>query len=692
MAGILDDDLVAAQPASEPKLSARVYEGGSIIRLSGRLLAAAAFVSRRRELVNRLFSLPDVGRAKVEQRLGAVTLWFLKGGFQRSELLEALAAAMRLTEPASHSFPNQHLLSRPEFRDEFEVHRAGPKLTLWQISRNRPNTFRLFHALLGNDKVKNAVIDAILSLVGVTAALARRPNTIEIVCQPGLFSAWTSLEVIESALAHALPLGKRPKAGLELKPALIRANLALAPIADYIFPPLGLANAALVIGLSGKHVGPAARRLAQGKAGLDLLYICIALCTLTTFTFLPSALMYWLLAFWPELTKKVRQEGELNFLARLRRRPRQALVERAGRQTEVKVHDLKPGDLVILKEGDTAPADGVVTTGEAWIRENLFTGSLKPAKKTEGSEIFASTQVTGGRVHFRVGADEPRADRLLELYTTAFARPKTDSQATRIAELLVGPVLLLGLAALGRGGIHMTKAVIRPDYFSGPAMAEDFGDFGMILQAADAGIVILDPNVLVPIFKADYWVFDDTVPWRFTRASEELLDSLDQNHNREIVFLSTRGSQQIVERDSGVRFSRLDTGGSTAAKKAFIAQRQAYGQSVVYFGDCQRERVLAEAADVAVMVADKHHRVNAEAPIVFLSPDLAKFSSLQSLCEKRNVQVKSAFAVATIPNAAAIAAAVFFNAPALVSVIMTTLGAATCYHRASRLLRQAAGR
>jgi cation transport ATPase len=109
-------------------------------------------------------------------------------------------------------------------------------------------------------------------------------------------------------------------------------------------------------------------------------------------------------------------------------------------------------------------------------------------------------------------------------------------------------------------------------------------------------------------------------------------------------------------------------------------------------GDWQRERVLAEAADVAVMVADKHHRVNAEAPIVFLSPDLEKFSSLHSLCEKRNAEVKSALAVATIPNAVAIAAAVFLSAPALVSVAMTTLGATTCYYRASRLLRQAAGR
>jgi cation transport ATPase len=168
--------------------------------------------------------------------------------------------------------------------------------------------------------------------------------------------------------------------------------------------------------------------------------------------------------------------------------------------------------------------------------------------------------------------------------------------------------------------------------------------------------------------------------------------SLDQSHDREIVFLSKRGSQQIAERAGGVRFSRLDTGGSSAAKKTFIGQRQAYGQRVVYFGDCERESALAATADVAVMVADKHHRVNEEAPIVFLSPDLEKFSSLHSLCEKRNAEVKGALALATLPNAAAIAAAVFLNSPALVSVIMTTLGAATCYHRASRILRQAAGR
>jgi cation transport ATPase len=454
---------------------------------------------------------------------------------------------------------------------------------------------------------------------------------------------------------------------------------------------LGLANAALVIGLSANHVGPAARRLAQGKAGLDLLYSCIALCTLSTFTFLPSALMYRLLAYWPQLTKKVREEGELNFLARLRRRPRRVLVERSGKAIDVTIRELKSGDVVVLKEGDTVPADGTVISGEAKIQENLFTGFPKPAKKSEGSEIYATTQLTEGNIHFRVGPDQPRAERLLELYTAAFTQPKTDSQATRIAELLVAPALLLGIAALGRGGIHMTKAVIRPDYFSGPAMAEEFGDLSMILQAAEAGIVVLDPNVLVPIFKADYWVFDDSVPWRFSKVSDESLHSFNDHNDREIVFLSSRGSRQMVERADGVKFSRLDTGSSTVAKKAFMAQRQAYGQSVVYFGDCQLEPDLAAMADVAVAVANQHYQVTAAAPIVFLSPDLAKFESLHSLSQKRNAQVKSAVALAALPNVAAIAAAVFFNAPALVSVIMTTLGAVTCYRQVSRVLRQASG-
>jgi hypothetical protein len=691
MASLIEEEIIHHRPDASAKLSTRVYGDGSIIKLSGPLLTTASNVSKRRELIDRLFSIPDLARARIHQRLGVITLRFLRRGFDPSELLEALASAMRMVTPASQSFPNQHLLSRAEFRYQFEVHRAGEKLTLWRISASNPSRLTLFHALLQRDQVRAAVIEAILSLVGVTSALARWGQGIEIGCQPGRLSKWVLLDVIESALAEALPLSRRSKKPFQLKPTLIRTNLFLAPIADYVFPPLGWASAAVTTILGITHLAPAARRWEQKKTGLDLLYACICLCTLSTFTFLPSALMYGLIEFWPKRSKKVREEGELNFLARLRRRPRNVRVEEAGKATQINAQLLKPGDVVILSAGDTVPGDGTVISGEATFSERLFSGSTAPARKTEGSSVYATTQVLEGDVRVRIAAGQTVADRLLDLYSAAFSRPDEDTHALRLAEKLVTPILLVGAAALGRGGIHMTKAVLRPDYLCGPSVVEEFGDLWVILTAAQRGIVVLDTRVLDRIFKADFWLFDDTVAWQLTGASRDTLRAFKIGADREIVFLSDSGSQQLVEREGRLRFTRLDIGGSSAAKKTFVAQRQAYGQSVAYFGDCEQESELAQQADVAVTVAKENLRVTAEAPVAFLTPDLEKFGALQSICEKRNAEIRNGFISVTLPNVAAVVAALYLTTPALFSVAMTTLGTILCYGRASRLLKEASG-
>jgi hypothetical protein len=67
--------------------------------------------------------------------------------------------------------------------------------------------------------------------------ISRRQREIEIALQPNRLSEWALLQVIESALEEALPLGRRTKTNFEFRPALIRATLILAPIADYVFPP-----------------------------------------------------------------------------------------------------------------------------------------------------------------------------------------------------------------------------------------------------------------------------------------------------------------------------------------------------------------------------------------------------------------------------------------------------------------------
>jgi uncharacterized membrane protein YccC len=43
----------------------------------------------------------------------------------------------------------------------------------------------------------------------------------------------------------------------------------------------------------------------------------------------------------------------------------------------------------------------------------------------------------------------------------------------------------------------------------------------------------------------------------------------------------------------------------------------------------------------------------------------------------------------TLPNVAAVVAAIYLSTPALFSVAMTTIGTILCYGRASRLLKEA---
>ena len=61
--------------------------------------------------------------------------------------------------------------------------------------------------------------------------------------------------------------------------------------------------------------------------------------------------------------------------------PQTALVERDGRQVEVGVEELHPGDVVILRPGDRVPVDGIVEEGSSSVDESAITGESIPVEK-----------------------------------------------------------------------------------------------------------------------------------------------------------------------------------------------------------------------------------------------------------------------------------------------------------------------
>ncbi|MHC4904222.1 MAG: heavy metal translocating P-type ATPase [Planctomycetota bacterium] len=78
------------------------------------------------------------------------------------------------------------------------------------------------------------------------------------------------------------------------------------------------------------------------------------------------------------------------------------LLSSDGEEKEVKVSDLKPGDVVRVRPGDNIPADGEVKSGISTVNEATITGESLPVDKVNGMQVFAGTSNLTGMMEIVV--------------------------------------------------------------------------------------------------------------------------------------------------------------------------------------------------------------------------------------------------------------------------------------------------
>lgn len=101
-----------------------------------------------------------------------------------------------------------------------------------------------------------------------------------------------------------------------------------------------------------------------------------------------------LLGRWLEARAKSRASDAIKKLMGLQ--PKTARVERNGKEVEVLIAEVVPGDTVIVRPGEKIPVDGVVLDGTAAVDESMITGESIPVeKKPEDEVIGASINKTG---------------------------------------------------------------------------------------------------------------------------------------------------------------------------------------------------------------------------------------------------------------------------------------------------------
>ncbi len=130
--------------------------------------------------------------------------------------------------------------------------------------------------------------------------------------------------------------------------------------------------------------------------------------------------------------------------------PKTATVVRDGQEQTVPTTDVRVGDVLVVRTGESVPVDGVVREGQASVDESAITGEPVPAEKGVGT-------VTGATVSERgwfkmeataVGGDTTLANIIRLVDEANNSKAPIERQADRIAGVFVPVVMAIAAVTL----------------------------------------------------------------------------------------------------------------------------------------------------------------------------------------------------------------------------------------------------
>ena len=147
-----------------------------------------------------------------------------------------------------------------------------------------------------------------------------------------------------------------------------------------------------------------------------------------------------------EAISKGRTTDALKGLLRLA--PKNAVVLKAGKETEVPVAQVITGDTFVVRPGASIPVDGVVLSGVSAVDESALTGESVPVDKVAGDQVTAATINQSGFLTCRatrVGEDTTLAQIIRLVSDAATTKAPIARVADRVSGIFVPAVMVIAL-------------------------------------------------------------------------------------------------------------------------------------------------------------------------------------------------------------------------------------------------------
>lgn len=164
-----------------------------------------------------------------------------------------------------------------------------------------------------------------------------------------------------------------------------------------------------------------------------------------------------LLGHWIEMRSVRKASGALEELKKLMPDTAERITE-DGDTEEVKVSELEEGDKVLVRPGDSIPADGEIFEGSSSVDESMITGESEPVSKEEGDEVIGGTVNKEGslRVEITATGEDTALSGIMGLVEEA---QESESRSQKLADKAAGWLFYIALGSGLVTGVAWTLAV-----------------------------------------------------------------------------------------------------------------------------------------------------------------------------------------------------------------------------------------
>ncbi|MGI5958514.1 MAG: heavy metal translocating P-type ATPase [Massiliimalia sp.] len=236
--------------------------------------------------------------------------------------------------------------------------------------------------------------------------------------------------------------------------------------------------------------------------------------------------------------------------------PKTACVLRDGTEQITPIEQVQIGDLLVVRAGESIPADGVIQEGHASVDESALTGESMPYEKKAGDSVTGATVSRSGYFVMkatRVGDDTTFAQIIRLVEEASSSKAPIAKLADRISGIFVPVVIVIALVSmvvwllLGKGlefSLSMGISVLVISCPCALGLATPTAIMVGTGKGAENGILIKSAEALELLHKVDTVVLDKT--GTVTQGKPAVTDLFPCEYEGEEFLLKTAASLEAL--------------------------------------------------------------------------------------------------------------------------------------------------